>query len=126
MDSAPGVSRDAADDSTARPLLALLGDEYVQAILASTSEDAKSARELSEELGTARSTIYRRTDEMLAYDLLVERTRIMADGSHHTVFEANIDHLDIDLEGGDFTVTVQTRETPADRFTSIWHDIREA
>lgn len=112
-----------ADD--ARPLLALLGDEYVQAILAATSEAPKSAKELSNELDTARSTIYRRADEMQVYDLIVERTRIMADGSHHRVYEANVDHLDIDLAGGEFSVTVETRTTPADRFTKIWNDIRE-
>ncbi|MFB6254692.1 MAG: transcriptional regulator [Halobacteriaceae archaeon] len=114
------------DDNGARSLLALLGDEYVQAILAATSDTAKSADSLSEELGVAHSTIYRRVEEMLVYDLIVERTRVMEDGSHHSVYKANIDHLDIRLESGDFRVEVETRETPAERFTTIWEDIREA
>jgi hypothetical protein len=46
--------------------------------------------------------------------------------SPHSVFEANIDHLDIDIEDGQFTISVETRESPAGRFTSIWNGIREA
>ncbi|MFB6146371.1 MAG: transcriptional regulator [Halobacteriaceae archaeon] len=115
-----------SDDETARSLLSLLGDEYVQEILVATSEGAKSARALSDELDAARSTIYRRTEDMLEHDLLIERTEIEADGSHHSIYEANVDHLDVDLDEGEFAVSVETRETPADRFTTMWTDIREA
>ncbi|WP_299333100.1 ArsR/SmtB family transcription factor [Haloplanus sp.] len=110
----------------ATDILTLLGDEYVQAILVATSTTPKSAKELSDELGTARSTIYEKTEQLVAHDLLVERTRIMNDGSHHSVYEANVKHLDVDLNAGDFQVRVQTRDTPASRFTNIWNDIREA
>ncbi|MDY6819594.1 MAG: winged helix-turn-helix domain-containing protein [Halobacteriales archaeon] len=114
-----------SNDDDPRSLLALLGDEFVQAILAATSDTPKSSKELSEELDVARSTIYRRVEEMLGYDLLIERTRVMEDGSHHSVYRANIDHLDIELVDGEFKVQVETRETPADRFTTLWEDIRE-
>lgn len=108
----------------AAELLALLGDEYVQAILVAANEKRLSAKELSEELDVAQSTVYDRTDEMLDYQLLVERTQIMDDGSHHSVYETNLDHLDVDVEGDRLVVSVETRESPAQRFTDIWNDIR--
>jgi hypothetical protein len=63
---------------------------------------------------------------MAALELLVERTRIMDDGSHHSVYESNVDHRDIDIEDDKLVVGVQTRETPAERFTAIRNDSREA
>lgn len=119
------MSTDDVEDEP-RTLLGLLGDEYVQSILVATGEEAKSAAELARELDVARSTVYRRAEAMLAHDLLVERTRIVGDGSHHSVYAANVDHLDIDLDGSEFRVDVRTRESPSDRFTRLWTGIREA
>jgi predicted transcriptional regulator len=107
-------------------VLSLLGDEYVRQILVATSESPKSAKELSNELDAALSTVYDRTEQMVRHRLLVERTRIMEDGSHHSVYEVNVDHLDVDVGNGELEVQVQTRESAAERFTSIWSDIREA
>jgi hypothetical protein len=116
------VSTDPGETGT--ELLSLLGDEYVQSILVATSEDPKSAKALSDDLDAALSTIYDRAEQMVEHGLLVERTRIVADGSHHSVYEANVDHLDVDIKDGELVVEVQTRESPAERFTSVWHDIR--
>lgn len=106
-------------------LLGLLGDEYVQAILVATSQKPMSVKKLSEELGADVSTIYRRVDEMLEYELLIERTRFVEDGSHHSVYDANVNHVDVEIEDGEFTVDIEVRESPAKRFTRIWDDIRE-
>jgi predicted transcriptional regulator len=113
------------DDRT-RALLELLGQEHVRQILAATSEGSMSAKELSEECDVAPSTIYRRVEDMLASDLLLERTRIESDGSHHSVYEANVDHLDVDIDDGSIDVTVHAREDAAERFSRIWNDIRES
>lgn len=117
------MSNELLEDGT--DLLGLLGDKYVQAILAATSVEPMSAKELSEELNADVSTIYRRVDDMLEYDLVVERTQIVEDGSHHSVYHANVNHVDIDIDDGEFTVNIEVRESPADRFTRIWDDIRE-
>lgn len=106
-------------------MLSLLGDSYVRAILVATSEEPKSASDLSEELDAAKSTIYDRTEEMVDQRLLVERTRIVADGSHHSVFETNVDHLGVEVEDGELVVTLQAEESAAERFTNIWSDLRE-
>lgn len=106
-------------------LLELLGQERVRQILAATSSDPKSAKELSEVCDVALSTVYRRVEDMLDHDLLVERTQIESDGSHHSVYEAHVDHLDVDIEDGTIDVDVHVREGAAQRFSRIWNDIRE-
>ena len=112
-------------DDRSDELLELLGQERVRQILAATSRDPKSAKELSEECNVALSTIYRRVEDMIAGDLLVERTRIESDGSHHSVYEANVDHIDVDIDGT-IDVSVHVREDAAQRFSRIWSDIRES
>ncbi|WP_227134472.1 ArsR/SmtB family transcription factor [Halorubellus salinus] len=115
-----------SNDDPADELLELLGQERVRHILAATSRESRSAKELSEECDVALSTIYRRVEDMLASDLLVERTRIEQDGSHHSVYEANVDHLDVEIDDGTIDVKVHVREDAAQRFSRIWSDIRES
>lgn len=105
-------------------LLGVLGNEYVQAILAATSRDPMSAKQLSDALDADLSTVYRHVNEMVERDLLVERTQIVEDGSHHSLYEANVSHVEIDIEAGEIAVELHVRESPAERFTRIWDDIR--
>lgn len=112
-------------DDRSDELLALLGEGLVRQILAATSREPLSAKELSEECDVDVSTIYRRVENMVERDLLVERTRIEPDGSHHSVYEADIDHLGVDIDDGRIEVTVHVREDAAQRFSRIWSDIRE-
>lgn len=112
-------------DHRADELLDLLGEERVRQILAATSRDPLSAKELSEECDVALSTIYRRVEDMVANDLLVEQTQIETDGSHHSVYEANVDHVDVDIEDGTIDIKMDVREDAAQRFSRIWSDIRD-
>jgi predicted transcriptional regulator len=105
--------------------LELLGEERVRRILAATSREPMSAKALSDECDVALSTIYRRVEDMEAHGLLVEGTRIESDGSHHSVYEANVDHLDVEIDDGSIIVSVHVREDAAQRFSRIWTDIRE-
>lgn len=102
----------------------MLGEERVREILAQTSREPMSARALSDECDVALSTIYRRVDDMVANELLVERTQLEADGSHHSVYEANVDHVAVDIDDGSIDVRVHVREDAARRFSRIWRDIR--
>jgi hypothetical protein len=106
-------------------VLELLGDEYVREIIVATYETPRSAKELCAELDAARSTIYDRAEAMVEQQLLVEHTRIMDDGSHHSVYEATVDHLDIDISDGEFEIRIETYESAAERFTNIWGGLRE-
>lgn len=112
-------------EATAAEILTLLGDEYVQRILVATHENPQSAKQISETLDAAQSTVYDRADAMVDHGLLVEHTRIMDDGSHHSAYESTVDHLDIDIDDDELAVHVERRETAAERFTKIWGDIRE-
>jgi len=114
-----------SSDQRSDELLELLGQERVRQILAATSREPMSAKALSDECDVAPSTIYRRVTDMLEADLLVERTRIESDGSHHSVYEANVDHLDVDIVDGTIDVDIHVREDAAQRFSRIWSDIRE-
>lgn len=106
-------------------LLEVLGEARVRQILAATSREPLSAKELSEECDVALSTIYRRVEDMIAHNLLAEQTQLETDGSHHSVYKANIDHLDVDIDDGTIDVTMHVREDVAKRFSRIWSDIRE-
>lgn len=115
------MSTDARSDD----VLELLGNERVREILAATSDAQLSASELSERSDVAVSTIYRRVEDMLAHDLLVEGTRIEADGSHHSVYRANVDRVDVAVADGHIDVKLHVREDAARRFSRLWSDIRE-
>lgn len=106
-------------------VLELLGEQRVRQILAATSREPHSAKELSEACDVAPSTIYRQVEDMVANDLLIERRQFEADGSHHSVYESNVDHLDVDIDDGTIDVNVRVREAASKRFSRIWNDIRD-
>lgn len=106
-------------------LFTLLGDEYVRTILKAASEDPMSARELAEVCGSARSTVYRRVDDLVAAGVLLERTRIQSDGSHHHVYETQLDELTLRVTEGTFEVELEVKPDATERFTRMWEDIRE-
>lgn len=103
----------------------LLGDEYVQTILKAASEEAMSARQLSEVCDSARSTVYRRVDDLVEAGMLVERTRIEPDGSHHHVYETTVDELTLRVANGEFEMELAIKRDATERFTRMWEDIRE-
>jgi predicted transcriptional regulator len=113
--------------STGHPheVLDLLGEDLVREILLATSQEPMSAKELAAECDVDPSTIYRRVDLMTDRDLLTERTHIEADGSHHSVYELNIEHVDVDITAGRIDVGIEIREDAAKRFSRIWDDLRE-
>lgn len=102
----------------------LLGDSYVRSILAETYVGPMSAKELSEACGMSLPTVYRRVEDLTDHDLLLEQTRVVADGHHYTTYEANLDGLLVELTSDGFLVEVTRREDPSDRFTRVWRDIR--
>jgi DNA-binding Lrp family transcriptional regulator len=103
----------------------LLGDAYVRDILVETYTEPMSAKELSEACGMSLPTVYRRVEDLTEHDLLLERTRIVADGHHYTTYVANLEGLRVDLTADGFAVELDRREDPSDRFTRVWERIRE-
>lgn len=105
-------------------VLDLLGEATARAILTAAYPEPASARAIAEDLDVAPSTVYRHVDRLVAADLLVERTKIERDGSHHGLYETNLDQVRIDLDGEGFVVTVTVSRPPAEQFAKIWTDMR--
>ena len=84
-----------------------------------------SAKALSEECDASLPTVYRRAERLAECGLIEERTRLADDGHHYSVYEARLDRLTVDLEGGELQITVEEKPTEdiADRFTDMWEDI---
>lgn len=120
-----GASSAQEADGDERALFDLLADEYARTILAATSCEAMSAKTLSERFEMSLPTVYRRIERLEAFDLVVERTEIdTTGGHHHSVYEANLNHIGIDLADGNFDVKVRLREDAADRFSRMWQEMR--
>jgi predicted transcriptional regulator len=111
------------EDPDPADVFALLEDTYARGILTATNHTPMSARELATELDVSRSTIYRRIEQLGALGLLVESTELDADGHHRSRYEARLDRITVDLEEDGFSVTVDLREHPADRFTDVWEGL---
>lgn len=123
----PASGERVADGSCASTVLDLLGDEYARVIFLATAEEPLSAKELSEVCDVDVSTVYRRVDEMLEAGLLEEKTRLVPDGSHHSVYAAATDRIVVGVEEGSFTVDVADGdESASGRFTRMWEDMRES
>lgn len=122
---AVGGSVDVTSRSDADEILALLHDDYAEAILRQTNGEALSAKELSEACDASVSTVYRRADRLVDAGLLAERRIARPDGTHYSVYEARLDELTVRLTDVGFEVTV-SETTPgdlADRFTDMWEGL---
>lgn len=105
-------------------LFDLLADDYARAILIATSREPMTANALSETQEMSLPTVYRRIERLQAYDLVDERIEIDPDGHHRSVYHAALDHIDVDLQEGEFEVRVRLREDAPDRFTRMWSAMR--
>jgi predicted transcriptional regulator len=113
---------------TAEPDLAeivdLLGDEHVRSILAATSAEPLSAKELSDHCDVSVSSIYRRVERLDGADLLQERTRPRSDGHHETVYVARLDRFELTVRDGDVDWELDRRSTDvADELTRMWGNL---
>ncbi|MFC7130515.1 ArsR/SmtB family transcription factor [Haloferax chudinovii] len=105
-------------------ILEILDDDYARAILEATRRKQMSAKELSEVCDMSVSTVSRRVNTLLEYDLLIERTHIDTDGHHYSEYEAQLDRVEVQLLESGFDVRIELREDAADRFTRIWDTMR--
>ncbi|WIV68169.1 winged helix-turn-helix domain-containing protein [Natrialbaceae archaeon AArc-T1-2] len=106
-------------------LLAVLDDEYARAILTETSVEPMSASTLSDRCDASLPTIYRRLERLEECHLVTEETELAADGNHYSVYEANLDSLELSLDDGEFALAVDYRdEDVADKFTRMWEGMR--
>jgi predicted transcriptional regulator len=112
-------------DQQTEEILALLDDEYARAILRQTVDEAKSAKELSDACGISLSTVYRRAERLVDVGLLAERRIATQEGTHYSMYEAQLDELTVSLTAEGVTVDI-TEKPPgdlADRFTEMWEGL---
>ena len=91
------------------PVLDALGDQKARRCLYALQESPKSASELVEATGLARTTVYRRLNALRQADLIASRTTIDPDGDHYETFAADTELILIELEEG-FRVETDPRE----------------
>ena len=114
-----------SEDTELSTVLAVLDDEYARDILTHTSVDPMSASTLSDRCDASLPTIYRRLERLEECRLVTEETELAPDGNHYSVYSANLDHLELDLEDGELSLEVTYRdEDVADRFTRMWEGMR--
>ncbi|MCU4926509.1 helix-turn-helix domain-containing protein [Halobacteria archaeon AArc-dxtr1] len=98
---------------------AVLADDVARAILVHTQTDALSASALADRCEVSEVTIYRRLETLREHDLVTEATVPDRDGHHYKTYRANLHRLTVALTDDGFSLDVERRETPADRFTTL-------
>jgi DNA-binding transcriptional ArsR family regulator len=104
----PGPSSRREDDECAvesTQLLALLGDECVMEILQTISETAAPAREIAEDVGVSRTTVYRRLDRLEEVGLVQASMVYNPKGHHRQHYEVAVDRVRLDLCDGSLEVS---------------------
>jgi DNA-binding transcriptional ArsR family regulator len=89
-------------------VLSLLDAEYTLRILEAIRTEAKPARDVAEECGASRPTVYRRLNRLREAGLVDTAMSYDADGHHRTVFEATLEALSVDVTEDGLAVTVTT------------------
>ncbi|WP_335999449.1 ArsR/SmtB family transcription factor [Halorientalis halophila] len=122
-----------SEDWELAEVLDLLSDEYARSILAATSVEPMSAKELSEQVNASLPTVYRRIEWLQEYELLEERTKVELSGNHHKVYSATLGRFAMDLAEGGYEATIERTsrtefpgedaEDTADRFTKMWENL---
>ncbi|WP_440991507.1 helix-turn-helix domain-containing protein [Haloarchaeobius baliensis] len=114
------------DADTLAPVAEVLADPYARSILAAASEERVDAATLAERLDADPSTIYRRLETLAAHDLVTSHLQPSSDGHHYRVYRTRLRRVTVDLEDGEYRVSVEREEAtdPADRLTDLFEEIR--
>jgi DNA-binding transcriptional ArsR family regulator len=105
------ILKQSEDPDRVDTMLQILEDSSNRAILEATSEEPKSARELSECCDLALSTTYRKLNRLVDANLLEERRQIRSPGQHLTVFALRAADIQIHVSpGADFSIAISVTE----------------
>jgi DNA-binding transcriptional ArsR family regulator len=102
----------------------LLEDDYARSILRETSEEPLSAEELSDRCDMSPPTVYRRLNRLAEHDLVTVTREVDSSGHHYKMYEARLSRVTIDLESGEFEVTIERTQDAADRFTELVEELQ--
>lgn len=114
-----------SDRVTAETVGELLEDEYTRSILAETSGEPLSAQELVDRCDASPPTVYRRINRLQELEMLDEEQAIDPDGHHFRRFSARLERVTVELQNGEYTVSVdRTNEDAVERFTKLYEGLR--
>ncbi|RXK46616.1 winged helix-turn-helix domain-containing protein [Halorientalis pallida] len=95
-------------------VLDALDDADCREILEATSEDARSANEVSDACDLPLSTTYRKLELLTDAGLLEERTRLSTTGKHSSEYVRTVEDVVVSLgTGGEMGLEVTQRARPA-------------
>ncbi|MFB6160522.1 MAG: helix-turn-helix domain-containing protein [Haloferacaceae archaeon] len=107
--------RAAVADGAVQGLLDALDDADCRAILAATSDEALSAKEVAGTCDLPLSTAYRKLGLLVDVGMIEERTRIRRHGKHASEYVRSVDEVVVALGArGELEIAVDRREA-ADR-----------
>lgn len=87
----PAEQPSAPETTDAEELLSLLGDEYARAVLEAIAQTPRPGREIVEETGFSKATVYRRLDSLEEAGLVASETVFDPDGHHRERFRATFE-----------------------------------
>lgn len=90
-------------------LLELLDNTHTQNILKTLCRGPKRGRDLIDACEASRATIYRRLDRLEAAGVVTAGLYPDPDGHHCEMYHLQLERLQVAVESGEVTVTVQSR-----------------
>ncbi|OTF01932.1 helix-turn-helix domain-containing protein [Halorubrum sp. SD683] len=112
------------DEEELAAIASLLEDEYARAILRHTSEQPLSASDLMDRCDASKATTYRRIDRLREHELIESYQEYDPAGHHYEVYAATLDELTVGLDDGEFAVSVDRTDDPADRMTDLFNELK--
>ncbi|WP_309492417.1 helix-turn-helix domain-containing protein [Candidatus Hecatella orcuttiae] len=98
-----------------------VSDRHVREIVSATIARAKSASELSGELGIPVRSVYRYLEELSSLGLLTgERSVLMNSGGRYTLYRSMVKSVTVKYGGGSLEVDLVPNEDLLDRFMRFW------
>jgi predicted transcriptional regulator len=107
-----------------RTIFEALADDTMAAILELSSEEARSADELADQIEASESTVYRRIERLVDAGLLDEQLQLDKHGDHYHVYRTAIERVEARIDADGIDTRIERREDGIDRFVRLWEDIR--
>lgn len=113
------------EDVDTQEIIEAIDSESSRRILAAASREPMTAQELERELDASLTTVYRRTDDLVAVNFLDEETEITPDGDKYSTFTTAVRRIEFEVEDGAFSVDVRFRDDIVDRFGRLWRSLKD-
>lgn len=98
----------------------LMGDPLARQLLVVTSGDPQPADALAERFDVSLATIYRRTGQLIEYDLMADHLRMDDGKNQYRVFEGTLERIAFEVDDSGYRVEVQTNRELEDRVDTDW------